>query len=188
MSVTAEKKQEIIKDNAVAQGDTGSPEVQVAILTERIAVRRMLERPGGGGAAANTELVSREALANGIRQIVNQMAERATEQGIPVKNVHLRFMSVLQGGYSEIGLPVPSLKGGQHEKDLRPAKGDWIVYRALLLLSRVRDDDLRRRRRRLAATHLSGDTRHTGGTPSPRRAHNSEKGGGATDSSCQHSL
>ena len=36
MSVTAEKKQEIIKDNAVAQGDTGSPEVQVAILTERI--------------------------------------------------------------------------------------------------------------------------------------------------------
>jgi len=36
MSVTAEKKQKIIKDNAVAKGDTGSPEVQVAILTERI--------------------------------------------------------------------------------------------------------------------------------------------------------
>ena len=36
MSVTAEKKAEIIKDNAQAQGDTGSPEVQVAILTERI--------------------------------------------------------------------------------------------------------------------------------------------------------
>ena len=36
MSVTAEKKQEIIKDNAVGKGDTGSPEVQVAILTERI--------------------------------------------------------------------------------------------------------------------------------------------------------
>jgi|TARA_A100001391_G_scaffold153410_1_gene111224 small subunit ribosomal protein S15 len=36
MSVTAEKKQEIISDNAVASGDTGSPEVQVAILTERI--------------------------------------------------------------------------------------------------------------------------------------------------------
>jgi small subunit ribosomal protein S15 len=36
MSVTAERKAEIIKDNAVAQGDTGSPEVQVAILTERI--------------------------------------------------------------------------------------------------------------------------------------------------------
>ena len=36
MSVTAEKKQEIIKDNAQAKGDTGSPEVQVAILTDRI--------------------------------------------------------------------------------------------------------------------------------------------------------
>ena len=36
MSVTAEKKQEIIKDNARQAEDTGSPEVQVAILTERI--------------------------------------------------------------------------------------------------------------------------------------------------------
>ena len=36
MSVTAERKQAIITDNARAKGDTGSPEVQVAILTERI--------------------------------------------------------------------------------------------------------------------------------------------------------
>lgn len=36
MSVTAEKKAEIIADNARAKGDTGSPEVQVAILTDRI--------------------------------------------------------------------------------------------------------------------------------------------------------
>ena len=36
MSVTAEKKTEIIKDNARGNSDTGSPEVQVAILTERI--------------------------------------------------------------------------------------------------------------------------------------------------------
>jgi small subunit ribosomal protein S15 len=36
MTVTAEKKAEIIKDNARDKGDTGSPEVQVAILTERI--------------------------------------------------------------------------------------------------------------------------------------------------------
>jgi len=36
MSVAAEKKTEIIEDNARAKGDTGSPEVQVAILTERI--------------------------------------------------------------------------------------------------------------------------------------------------------
>jgi small subunit ribosomal protein S15 len=36
MSITAEKKQELIKDNARKSDDTGSPEVQVAILTERI--------------------------------------------------------------------------------------------------------------------------------------------------------
>lgn len=36
MSITAEKKQELISDNATGKGDTGSPEVQVAILTERI--------------------------------------------------------------------------------------------------------------------------------------------------------
>ncbi len=36
MSITAERKQEVIKKNATKQGDTGSAEVQVAILTERI--------------------------------------------------------------------------------------------------------------------------------------------------------
>ena len=36
MSVTAERKQEIIKEHGRGAGDTGSPEVQVAILTERI--------------------------------------------------------------------------------------------------------------------------------------------------------
>ncbi len=36
MSVTPERKQELIKEFATKEGDTGSPEVQVAILTERI--------------------------------------------------------------------------------------------------------------------------------------------------------
>jgi len=36
MSITAERKSQLIKDYAKADGDTGSPEVQVAILTERI--------------------------------------------------------------------------------------------------------------------------------------------------------
>jgi small subunit ribosomal protein S15 len=37
MSITAERKAEVIKTNAKKAGDTGSPEVQVAILSERIA-------------------------------------------------------------------------------------------------------------------------------------------------------
>ena len=36
MSITAERKQALIKEHAQGKGDTGSPEVQVAILTERI--------------------------------------------------------------------------------------------------------------------------------------------------------
>jgi small subunit ribosomal protein S15 len=36
MSITAEKKQKLIKEHARGSDDTGSPEVQVAILTERI--------------------------------------------------------------------------------------------------------------------------------------------------------
>jgi small subunit ribosomal protein S15 len=37
MSITADRKQAVIKDNATKKDDTGSPEVQVAILSERIA-------------------------------------------------------------------------------------------------------------------------------------------------------
>ena len=36
MSITAERKSVLINDYAVTKGDTGSPEVQVAVLTERI--------------------------------------------------------------------------------------------------------------------------------------------------------
>jgi small subunit ribosomal protein S15 len=36
MSITAEVKTKIIKDHGREKGDTGSPEVQVAILTSRI--------------------------------------------------------------------------------------------------------------------------------------------------------
>ena len=36
MSLTAERKQEVIKSFATKDKDTGSPEVQIAILTERI--------------------------------------------------------------------------------------------------------------------------------------------------------
>jgi small subunit ribosomal protein S15 len=37
MSITAERKTALINQYALKVGDTGSPEVQVAILTERIA-------------------------------------------------------------------------------------------------------------------------------------------------------
>jgi len=37
MSITAERKQALIKEHGRSEGDTGSTEVQVAILSERIA-------------------------------------------------------------------------------------------------------------------------------------------------------
>jgi small subunit ribosomal protein S15 len=36
MSIAAERKQALIKKHARSKGDTGSPEVQIALLTERI--------------------------------------------------------------------------------------------------------------------------------------------------------
>jgi small subunit ribosomal protein S15 len=37
MSITAERKQALIAEYATKAGDTGSPEVQIAVLTERIS-------------------------------------------------------------------------------------------------------------------------------------------------------
>jgi small subunit ribosomal protein S15 len=37
MSITSDRKQALIKEYGTSSGDTGSPEVQVAILSERIA-------------------------------------------------------------------------------------------------------------------------------------------------------
>ena len=37
MSITQERKSALIAEYATKEGDTGSPEVQVAVLTERIA-------------------------------------------------------------------------------------------------------------------------------------------------------
>ncbi len=36
MSIEKAQKEKIIKENEIHEGDTGSPEVQIAILTERI--------------------------------------------------------------------------------------------------------------------------------------------------------
>ena len=37
MSVTAERKKEVMTEYATSEGDTGSPEVQIAVLSERIS-------------------------------------------------------------------------------------------------------------------------------------------------------
>ena len=44
MSITADRKQEVIREYATKEHDTGSPEVQVAVLSERI--RNLTEHLG----------------------------------------------------------------------------------------------------------------------------------------------
>lgn len=36
MSLSAEEKSQVVKENQLSEGDTGSPEVQIALLTARI--------------------------------------------------------------------------------------------------------------------------------------------------------
>ncbi|MCC9643506.1 30S ribosomal protein S15 [Rhodopirellula sp. JC740] len=36
MTISKERKEEVVREHGAAAGDTGSPEVQIAILTERI--------------------------------------------------------------------------------------------------------------------------------------------------------
>ena len=47
MSITVERKQALMKEFATAEGDTGSPEVQVALLSERI--KNLTEHLGSHG-------------------------------------------------------------------------------------------------------------------------------------------
>ena len=42
MSITAEEKAKVISDFATNKGDTGSPEVQIAILTSRINIYKLI--------------------------------------------------------------------------------------------------------------------------------------------------
>ena len=81
MSITAERKQTLIKDYAVKSGDTGSPEVQVAILTERITnltghfkthVGRGRTGPGIGPVASRVRGRGARAAAWGLRAISRQ--------------------------------------------------------------------------------------------------------------------
>jgi hypothetical protein len=96
-----------------------------AILAERISPEL----------ASNLSQADPSALENGVRDIAAQIAREAAAQRLPVHSLHLRFLSRLVGSYECVSVPLPALSGAQHEKELRPAKGDWIVYRALLLLA-----------------------------------------------------
>ncbi|WP_457639393.1 30S ribosomal protein S15 [Persephonella sp.] len=77
MSITAEKKQELIKKFGRFEGDTGSPEVQIAILTERI--RNLTEHIK----ANKKDLHSRRGLigmVNKRRKLLNYLKRKNPER------------------------------------------------------------------------------------------------------------
>ncbi|MEJ5173508.1 MAG: 30S ribosomal protein S15 [Hydrogenothermaceae bacterium] len=77
MSITAEKKQELIKQFAIHEKDTGSPEVQIAILTERI--RNLTEHIK----ANKKDLHSRRGLiglVNKRRKLLNYLKRESEER------------------------------------------------------------------------------------------------------------
>lgn len=77
MSITAEKKQELIKKFALHENDTGSPEVQIAILTERI--RNLTEHIK----ANKKDLHSRRGLigmVNKRRKLLNYLKRESEEK------------------------------------------------------------------------------------------------------------
>ena len=63
MSITAERKQELIKEYATKDGDTGSPEVQVAILSERISNLTEHFQRNHVGPFGEDDMISLELLA-----------------------------------------------------------------------------------------------------------------------------
>ncbi|ACD66424.1 MAG TPA: 30S ribosomal protein S15 [Sulfurihydrogenibium sp.] len=77
MSITAEKKQELIKKFALHENDTGSPEVQIAVLTERI--RNLTEHIK----ANKKDLHSRRGLigmVNKRRKLLNYLKRESEER------------------------------------------------------------------------------------------------------------
>jgi small subunit ribosomal protein S15 len=77
MSITPEKKQELIKKFALHENDTGSPEVQIAILTERI--RNLTEHIK----ANKKDLHSRRGLigmVNKRRKLLNYLKRKSEER------------------------------------------------------------------------------------------------------------
>ena len=70
-----------------------------------------------------------------LSELLARVVAVASHQRFNPGNVLSRLLSMLDGQYLRVSVPVPGLDGGSNEKELKPEQGDWIVYRALLRLS-----------------------------------------------------
>jgi ribosomal protein S15 len=146
MSISAERKAEVIKTNATKSGDTGSPEVQVAILTERITnltehfkthvtdnhSRRVAASPAARlrpplrrGALQDPDREAWHPPLNNAARVSRAFVRIATQSVFHRRRKRCRFLN--RAHMSLQGLALVRLNGGSKamagSRDTRPAGG-----------------------------------------------------------------
>jgi hypothetical protein len=115
----------------LSDDDDGMAAAKKAILTARLESRYLSETE----AEDDMQGADYRLLRRCLEKLVKAIAEVAEAQGFVPGNVLSRFLSMIAAQYTTFSVPVPGLQGGANEKELKPERGDWIVYRALLRLA-----------------------------------------------------
>lgn len=114
----------------LSDDDDGMAAAKKPILTARLESRHLSEAEAGDMQGADYRLLRRC-----LEKLVKAIADVAEAQGFVPGNVLSRFLSMIAAQYTTFSVPLPGLQGGANEKELKPERGDWIVYRALLRLA-----------------------------------------------------
>ena len=114
----------------LSDDEDGMAAAKKPILTARLESPYLPESE-----AEDMQGVDYDLLRRCLEKLVKAIASVAEAQGFVPGNVLSRFLSMIAAQYTTFSVPVPGLQGGANEKELKPERGDWIVYRALLRLA-----------------------------------------------------
>ena len=115
------------------------PRAPLTLRDDAQALACLRERVPDGLAAPAMCVGYDEAIA----AVVREMASVAADQSMAARPLQMRLLSLLRQQYEQVALPVPGLDGELGSDQLMCVEGDWIVYRALLLISRLAPGALR---------------------------------------------
>jgi superfamily II DNA or RNA helicase len=101
-----------------------------AIRTARLTTKHLTD-------AEDMVQVDDDELRRCLLLLVEAVVDVSTTQGFNPGNILSRLLSTITAQYVAFNVPIPGLQGGGNEKELKPERGDWIVYRALLRLAAV---------------------------------------------------
>jgi len=111
------------------------PETGILVAAEAIQAKPLAVKTLSLEDVEGVERVETPELERCLSELVTRVVAVASQQRFSPGNVLSRLLSMLDGQYVRVSVPVPGLDGGSNEKELKPERGDWIVYRALLRLS-----------------------------------------------------